>query len=171
MMRMAIPLVLVLAAPMTAHAQTRPADKASTQQKLVLSYFRDVLDGRKLEFLDQLFHADCVIHRPEEKLNGVAGIRDFLERGLATFAKLETEVHDVVESGDRVVVRITHRGLGTGVFRSRLGEYDIKGKSVTWEAAVIFRLKDGKIAEEWVSRDELGMLLSAGILKANRPPR
>ena len=170
-MRMTIPLVLVLAAPMTFHAQTRSPDTASTQQKLVLSYFHDVLDGRKLGLLDQMFQADCVIHRPEGTINGVAGIRGFLERGLATFAKFETEVHDVVESGDRVVVRITHRGLGAGVFRSRLGDYDIKGKSVTWEATVIFRLKDGKLAEEWVNRDELGILLSAGVLKANSAPR
>jgi predicted ester cyclase len=168
---MAIPLFLVLAAPITAHGETRSPDTASAQQKLVLSYFRDVLDGRELGLLDQMFHADCVIHRPEGTVNGVAGVRGFLERGLATFAKFETEVHDVVESGDRVVVRITHRGLGSGVFRSRLGDYDIKGKSVTWDATVIFRLKNGAIAEEWVSRDELGILLTAGVLKANRPPK
>lgn len=71
----------------------------------------------------------------------------------------------------RVLVRITHRGLGSGVFRSRLGDYDIKGKSVTWDATVISRLKNGAIAEEWVSRDELGILLTAGVLKANRPPK
>jgi predicted ester cyclase len=170
-MRMAIPLILVLAAPMTAYNQTRSPDAASTQQRLVLSYFRDVLDAGKLELLDQMFHADCVIHRPEGEINGAAGVRGFLERGRAAFAKFETEVHDVVESGDRVVVRITHRGLGAGVFRSRLGDFDIKSKSVTWEATVIFRLKDGKIAEEWVSRDELGILLSAGVLKANSAPR
>ena len=170
-MRMAIPLVLVLAIPMTGLSQTRSPETVSAQQKLVLSYFRDVLDGRALGLLDQMFHADGVIHRPEGELNGLAAIRGFLERGLATFARFETEVHDVVESGDRVVVRITHRGLGDGVFRSRLGDYDIKGKSVTWDATVIFRLKDGKIAEEWVSRDELGILLSSGVLKANRPPR
>jgi predicted ester cyclase len=170
-MRMAIPLFLVLAAPITAHGQTRLPNTASTQHKLVLSYFRDVLDGRKLGLLDQMFHADCVIHRPEGTLNGLAGIRGFLERGLATFATFETEVHDVVESGDRVVVRITHRGLGAGVFRSRLGDYDIKGKSVTWDATVIFRLNNGKIAEEWVARDELGLLISAGVLKANSASR
>ena len=27
--------------------------------------------------------------------------------------------------------------------------------------------QNGKIAEEWVSRDELGMLLSAGVIKAD----
>jgi predicted ester cyclase len=51
--------------------------------------------------------------------------------------------------------------------RSRMGTYDIKGKPISWDAIVIFQLKNGKIAEEWVSRDELGALLTAGILKPN----
>jgi hypothetical protein len=38
-------------------------------------------------------------------------------------------------------------------------------------ATAIFRMKDGKIAEEWVNRDELGILLSAGILKMNNRAR
>jgi hypothetical protein len=36
---------------------------------------------------------------------------------------------------------------------------------------VIFRLKDGKIAEEWISRDELAILLSAGAVKASSASR
>ena len=151
----------------TAPAQVQSLATVSAQQKVVLSYFHDVLDGRRFGLVDQLFDADCVIHRPEGTVNGVANMRAFLERGLATFAKFETEVHDLVESGDRVVVQITHRALGAGVFRSRLGDYNLKGKSVTWDAIAILRLTNGKIAEEWVSLDELGILLSAGVLKAN----
>jgi len=62
------------------------------------------------------------------------------------------------------VVRLTHKGAGKGSYRFRIGTRDITDKTVTWDAIVIFRLQNGKIAEEWVSRDELGMLLSAGIL-------
>jgi hypothetical protein len=52
--------------------------------------------------------------------------------------------------------------MGAGEFRSRIGIYNVKGKPVTWEAIAIFRFRNGKIAEEWVSRDELGILLSFG---------
>jgi hypothetical protein len=38
-------------------------------------------------------------------------------------------------------------------------------RSVTWDAIAIFRMQNGKIAEQWVSRDELGILLSVGALK------
>jgi len=90
-----------------------------------------------------------------------------VERIDTTYSRLATEVHDIVESGDKVVVRLTHQATGAGTLRSRIGTYDINGKSVTWDAIVIFQMKNGKIAEEWVNRDELGVLLSAGILKAN----
>ena len=56
-------------------------------------------------------------------------------------------------------------GTASGPMRTRIGTYDVNGTDVVWDAIVIFRMKDGKIAEEWVNRDELGALLSAGILK------
>jgi hypothetical protein len=38
----------------------------------------------------------------------------------------------------------------------------VREQELNWTAIVQFRLKDGKIAEEWVMRDELGMLLQMG---------
>jgi predicted ester cyclase len=131
---------------------------------VVRSYFHDVLDGRGIGLLDQLFLPDCVIHRPEGTLTGMAGIRGVVERNIAAYSTFETQVHDIFEAGDRVVARISHRAMGAGEFRSRIGVYNIKGKAVAWDAIAIFRMQNGKIAEQWVSRDELGILLSVGAL-------
>ena len=57
----------------------------SPQQTVVLSYFHEVLDGRKVDLLDTLFLADCVIHRPEGTVRGLAGIRGVVERNVAAF--------------------------------------------------------------------------------------
>jgi predicted ester cyclase len=84
---------------------------------------------------------------------------------MAAYSKFKTEVHDIIEAGDRVVVRLTHRAMGAGVFRSRIGVHNTKDKPVTWSAMAIFRIENGKIAEQWVNRDELGILLSLGVLK------
>jgi len=138
----------------------------SAQQKVVLSYFHDVLDGRKVELVDNLFQPDCVLHFGSSDVQGIAGVRVMVEGIKTTYSKLATEVHDIFESEYRVVVRITHRATGAGVLRSRIGNHDVSGKSITWDAIVVFRMKNGKIAEDWVNRDELGVLLSAGILKA-----
>ena len=51
-----------------------------------------------------------------------------------------------------------------------MGTHDVKDKTIQWESTAIFRFEHGRIAEEWVSRDELGMLLDAGVLRRGRRP-
>ena len=60
--------------------------------------------------------------------------------------------------------RLSHRAVNRGEWTSRLGTHAVAGKTVTWPAIAVFRLREGKIAEEWVSRDELGMLIELGVL-------
>ena len=98
MVRIVVALVLTLTAQVAAYAQTGSPGRDSIQQKVVLSYFHDVLDGRKIGLLDQLFLPDCVINRPEGILHGIAGIRGVVERNIATYSKFETQVHDIFES-------------------------------------------------------------------------
>ena len=61
-------------------------------------------------------------------------------------------------------VRVFHRVRARPhTFRSRAGEVLIPAeRDLNWHAIVQFRLRDGKIAEEWVMRDELGMLAQMG---------
>jgi len=148
-------------------AQSASAGVPSAQKDLALSYFHDVLDGGKIDLVDNIFQPDCELHFGSSDVKGIAGVHSMVEGIKTTYSNLRTEVHDIFESGDRVVVRLTHRATGAGMLRSRIGSHDIKGKSITWDAIVIFQFKKGKIAEEWVNRDELGVLLSAGILKPN----
>lgn len=157
--------IIFVCLPSGSVAQPGPAVVTPVQQKLVLSYFHDVLDAGNADLLDNLFHPDCAVHRPEGDFQGIAGLRNIVRVRRVNFSKFATEVHEIFESGDRVVVRVTHRGTGAGVYRFRIGPHDVNDKALVWDAIVIFRIQGGKIAEEWVSRDELGMLLSAGILK------
>jgi predicted ester cyclase len=168
MTRLSLVLVLTLVRwPFGSIAQSGIANQPSAEEKLVLSYFHDVLDGGKVDLVEGMFQPDYVIHFASGDVKGGAGLHTMVERRVASFSSFATEVHDIFGSGDKVVVRLTHRGTGAASVRSRIGIHDVSGKSVTWDAIVIFRMKDGKIAEEWVNRDELGMLLSAGVLKAN----
>jgi predicted ester cyclase len=143
---------------------------ASARQKVVLSYFHDVLDGDREDLIDGMFLSDCTIHRPEGELKGIAALHRMRVASRATFSAMSSQIQEIFEVGDRVVVRLTHKGEGKGSYRFRIGTRDISGKTVTWDAIVIFRFQNGKIAEEWVNRDELGMLLSAGLLASEPAP-
>jgi len=146
-------------------------DELSAEKEIVRRYFHEVLDQGKVELVEELFHPLCVMHRPGGTIVGIDNVRGVAERRKETFSQFETQVHDIFGSRDRLVARLTHCGVGCGMWRSRFGHYDISGKTVTWNAIAIFRFENHQIAEEWVSRDELGMILQFGLLESARDSR
>ena len=65
---------------------------------------------------------------------------------------------DIVAAGDKVVSRMTWTGSHRGAF---LG-IPACGRRVTWIAISIVRISGGKIAEAWVTEDDLGLLKQIG---------
>ena len=139
---------------------------------IVHRYFEEALDNRHLDVLDEIVAVDCIIHRPEaaEPIRGLEAFKHALERILQVYSEFTTTIHDLVAEEDRVACRLSHRAVNRGEWTSRLGRHDVAGKPVSWLAVAIFRFGDGKIAEEWVSRDELGMLIQLGILRLPPAP-
>ena len=139
----------------------------SHQKGIVRRYFEEVLDRRNIEILAELFAADCIIHRPEmaEPIVGVEPFKEALRGILQVYSEFSTTIHDLIEEDDRVACRLSHRALNRGEWTSRIGRHAVAGKRVTWNAIAIFRFREGYIAEEWVSRDELGMLIQLGIVR------
>ena len=132
----------------------------------VARYFVEAVDRGNADTLDELFTPDCVIHRPEAPapLVGLNNFKQAFGRLLNVYSEFTTTIQDLFASGDRVTCRLSHRAVNRGEWTSRIGRHAVAGKPVSWSAIVIFRFREGKIAEEWVCRDELGMLISLGVL-------
>jgi predicted ester cyclase len=137
-----------------------------SNKAVVRRYFEEVVDKRKLDILDEIVTIDCIIHRPEasEPIRGLEAFKHALERILEVYREFTTTIHDLIAEEDRVACRLSHRAVNRGEWTSRIGRHAVAGKTVSWPAIVIFRIRDGKIAEEWVSRDELGMLIELGVV-------
>jgi predicted ester cyclase len=133
---------------------------------IVRRYFEEVVDKSKLDLLDEIVTTDCIIHRPEasEPIQGLEAFRQALEGILQVYSEFTTTIHDLIAEEDRVACRLSHQAVNRGEWTSRLGRHAAAGKTVGWPAIAIFRFHDSKIAEEWVSRDELGMLIDLGVL-------
>jgi predicted ester cyclase len=133
---------------------------------IVHRYFGEMVDRVKVELAEEFFTEDCVIHRPEapEPIIGLEGIRKIIAGAEKTYSELTTTIHDLIAEEDRVVCRLSHSATYYGDWVSRIGKHSVGGKRVNWSSIAIFRIRDGKIAEEWVCRDELGMLLQIGVL-------
>jgi len=138
----------------------------------VRRYFEEALDKRNLDVLDEIVATDCLIHRPEspEPIRGLPAFKQVLGRILDVYSEFSTTIHDVIAEDDRVACRLSHSAVNRGEWTSRLGRHDVAGKPVSWSAIAIFRFRNGKIAEEWVSRDELGTLIELGVLAPSARP-
>jgi steroid delta-isomerase-like uncharacterized protein len=81
---------------------------------------------------------------------------------LSAFPDLHTEIHDVVECGDRVTMRLTYHGTHQGEFQGVAPT----GRSVAFDSIEMYRVADGQVVEEWASFDTLGLLRQIGAIPA-----
>jgi len=141
-----------------------PKAQEARNKAVVERYFREVLDGGRTELMPELFARDVVLHRPGFDVSGIDAAMQRLRAVLKDFSAFSSELSGLMAEGDLVAARVSHRTrVRPHAFRSRAGETQLaREQALEWTAIAQFRLKDGRIAEEWVMRDELGMLLQMG---------
>ena len=141
-----------------------PKAQETRNKAVVQRYFSEVLDQKKIELMPELIARDVVLHRPGFDVTGLDAAMQRLRAVLQDYAAFSTELSGLMAEGDMVSVRVRHRTrVRPHAFRSRAGDVIISAeKALDWTAIAQFHLKDGKIAEEWVMRDELGMLVQMG---------
>lgn len=91
---------------------------------------------------------------------GVDGFKRVAGAYLRAFPDLAITVHDALGDGDKIVRRVTFTGTHQGVF---LG-VPPTGRQIRVEGTVILRITGGKIAEEWVTENLLGLLQQLGAI-------
>ncbi|MDP6174619.1 MAG: ester cyclase [Rhodospirillales bacterium] len=133
---------------------------------VVRRYFEEVLDQGRIELLDELFSDDIVFHRGDyaDPVTGLAGMRQVVGSVRERYGEFTTTLHHMAAEGDLVACRLSHETVHLDYWKSRIGTHQLAGKPIRWTAHAHFRLLDGKVVEEWVERDELGMALSVGVL-------
>ena len=131
-------------------------------QELIRRFYEDVLVSGHIDALDEIATADYEEHDPLPGQGvGLQGLKDrvtMLKEGLAVRFTIE----DVIQTGDKLVVRWTNSGTHLGKF---LG-IPPTNKSFSVAGIDIYRLEDGKLAEHWHVIDQLAMLQQLGLIPA-----
>ena len=87
-------------------------------------------------------------------VEGVEGLVGLLRGFIGALPDLNAEEQDIVADGDTVAVRFvveaTHQGDLLGIPPT--------GRRVRWDAVDVYRLRDGKISEEWAADDLTAIL-------------
>ena len=135
----------------------------STEQNkaLVKRAWDEVFNQKKLTVVDELWSSDYIYHGPQgQELRGPESLKQFISHYLEAFPDLHIEIEDLIAEGDKVVSRVVSRGTHKG----ELQGIALTGNEVTTTLILITRLADGKVVEDWESRDDLGMLQQLGVI-------
>lgn len=96
------------------------------------------------------------------EVKGPEGVLELGDLLLGAFSEIELDVQDTVAEGDKVLVRLQFRGVHSGAF----GDYEATGKRFDVAVLDLFRMEDGKIAEQWPAIDNIGLQQQIGMLPA-----
>lgn len=113
-----------------------------------------------LERIGHFFAPDFLRHDPGREIRGAEENRQFIQRFRTGFPDAHFTVLDQIAEGDKVVIRYRFQGTHLGVFNGMMPT----GKSVTYSGILIYRVADGRIAEQWTEFDLLGLLKQLGAL-------
>lgn len=148
--------------PLLAH--TEPADVTELNEHVIRANLEKINRG-DVEGAAADWAADAQnFGRPV----GRAGVQYALEDILATFPDYHMEIEDIVAAGDVVVTRCrvtgTHRGVRKLVANGgALLGIEPTGKRHEIAHIYWYTLRDGKIVQQWATRDDAVMLRQLGL--------
>lgn len=113
--------------------------------------------ARRSYYLD-LYADEAQLHGYAGVGPGKEGIRAFYEGMWKSFPDARVVIHDMLEDGDRVVVRFGFLGTHHGEF---LG-LPPTGKPFETHGITILKMRDGKCVERWSAADFLAVMVQLG---------
>lgn len=110
-------------------------------------------------------------HRPPA---GPEGIKKVMASLHTAFPDRKYVIEDLIAEGDKIVCRLTVSGTHQGtpdipVEGGLLMKHPPTGKKYTIQHIHIFRIEQGKLAEHWAARDDLGLMQQLDILSQPEP--
>lgn len=126
--------------------------------------FIDVIFNKhEIDRAGEFFAADFVEHNPWPGMTAdVKGFQEGTQALVAAVPDLRCEIDDVLEDGDKVVVRNRIVGTNSGPFMGM----PATGKHIDVQGIDIVRMTGGRIAEHWGIYDAAGMMQQLGLAPA-----
>src|SRR4051812_29264499 len=131
------------------------------ENKLIIRRWLDAWNTNDLEAAKGLLQDDYLRH--DANLPDIVGPQaelQFIAAALAAFPDLRFEAQHLVAEDDLVMGRLTAQGTHRGEFMG----VPASGRHVDFQTVETFRLLDGKIAEQWVVMNVLGLLQQLGAI-------
>jgi predicted ester cyclase len=138
--------------------------QASNEEiKALIRRFEDAMNTRRLDLLDDIMAQDFVRHceaTPHLDIRSLEQFKDFLRQDAAAFPdNVQTFTH-ILADGDLAAVWATYEGTQLGP----LGPFPPSAKKVRFSFGGVLRVESGKLAELWITWDNMTILAQLGHL-------
>jgi steroid delta-isomerase-like uncharacterized protein len=136
---------------------------SADEVRSLIRRFEEAMNSRRLDLLDDILSADVVRHcqaTPQLSVRTREEFEQFLQQDTATFPDNVQTFTQIVVEGDRAAVWATYEGTQTGP----MGPFPPSGKKARFDFAGVFRIDDGRIAEFWITWDNVTVLSQLGHL-------
>jgi steroid delta-isomerase-like uncharacterized protein len=126
-------------------------------------------NNRDLTLADQILEADFRNIDPATPDFGAGpeAYKKLVTLYITAFPDIHFTVDDMIDAGDKVIVRWT----STGTHKGELRGIAPTGKKIQITGTTICRFSDGKIAEQWVTWDALGLMQQLGVIATEQVKR
>ncbi len=129
-----------------------------TNKEIIADRVAAFADPARHSYYLDLYGGDAQLHGYAGVGPGKEGIVAFYEGFWTSFPDARVIVHEMLEDGDKVVVRFsltaTHQGVFAGVPPS--------GRPIESHGITILRMRDGKCVERWSCADFLSVMIQIG---------
>ncbi len=130
-------------------------------REVVRRFFEEFMNEQKLDNVQDYVTRNWVNHDPAlTPLQGYEGAKELVRILTGGFPDMKLKIEDVIAEGDRVAVRFSLSGTHKGSFQGA----SPTGKKVSASACGIFRIQDGRLAENWVVFDAMSLAKQIGLI-------
>ena len=133
------------------------------EARALIRRLETAMNERRLDELDDIVAAGFVRHceaTPDVDVRSRDQFKEFLVNYTAAFPDNVQTFTQVVAEGDRIGIWANYTGTHTGA----LGPVPATGKPVDFHFGGVFRVEEGKLAEFWLTWDNMTIMAQLGLL-------
>ncbi len=150
----------------TTIASPEPNNMATAEQnKQLVHQVFECYNQQDMEKAEKLFSRKHIFHFPGAPPMDWNSHKQFIVGLSKAFPDLHFKVEDILAEGDRVAYRLIVSGTHKGEFQG-IPPTDTK---VSFTSTGISNIVDGKVAEDWVDADTMGLMQQLGVIPSAPP--
>ena len=131
-----------------------------TNKKLIEKVFNEAMNERNFDILDQIVAPGYVNHGIPNWKTGADGLKEILKQFLYAYPDMKITIKHVIGEDNMVTTSGYWNGTNKGSFMGA----PASGKEVKIAYIDLWKIEDGKCAENWVQMDMIGLMMQTGAM-------